>query len=501
MKPGFLLSLCASVLLLTLAGCTSYGPATIATAPKGAVLRTQQQVADDEITTMGNLESLIHGIKDAAGATDARHRATEILDRMKTLVTEEAMAEQNATPEKKQQFTIDNKQKMLKAQQSLTSAADGLKKIPGIPPDIIKSFVDDARSIRTASKVSTARTQQQVLDEIAAAFRDLENVIRGVNSPDVAKSTAPKVAETYDRLKNLYVEERAARRKSTPDENAQFDAQSGPQIEQAESSVTDALADLTNKVPVTPPEFVKALDDGKRDLQEAQEAAKNEPSAAAAASLPSYPPEGSGWAIWLLCLIIVGACVAFLFRDGLWSNAICLVNVILAGLLAMNFYEPLANWLTNFNADLHSYVVFFDFLAMWICFILSAVVFRVCTDSVSRVRVRFLKVVDVWGGVVMSLCIGWVMLGFTLTSLHAGPLDQYPFFGTFQPQNNMFLGMLAPDREWLGFTKYQSSGAFCRAVDQDCSFPTNFIEKQLDRRVHVEKYVTGNADHTMRIRH
>ena len=126
----------------------------------------------------------------------------------------------------------------------------------------------------------------------------------------------------------------------------------------------------------------------------------------------------------------------------------------------MNFYEPLATWLTNYSADLHTYVVFFDFLALWTCFIFFAVVFRACTDAVSRVRVRFLKIVDLWGGVVLSLCIGWVMVGFTLTSLHAGPLGQYPFLGSFQPQNSMFIGMLAPDREWLGFTKYQSSGAY-----------------------------------------
>jgi hypothetical protein len=63
----------------------------------------------------------------------------------------------------------------------------------------------------------------------------------------------------------------------------------------------------------------------------------------------------------------------------------------------------------------------------------------------------------------------------------------------------MFIGMLAPDREWLGFTRYQSLGGFCRSVDQDCSFQPGFIEKQLYRRVHVEKYITGNVEHTMRI--
>ena len=103
----------------------------------------------------------------------------------------------------------------------------------------------------------------------------------------------------------------------------------------------------------------------------------------------------------------------------------------------------------------------------------------------------------------MSLCIGWVMVGFTLASLHAAPLAQYPLLGSFQPQNSMFFGMLAPDREWLGFTKYQSSGPYCRSVSEEqlkqCVFPSDFIEKQLERRMHVEKYILGNNDHAIRV--
>jgi hypothetical protein len=195
----------------------------------------------------------------------------------------------------------------------------------------------------------------------------------------------------------------------------------------------------------------------------------------------------------------MAVCVGFLFRDGLWSNVIRLVNVVFAGLLAMNFYEPLAKFLTNYNELLHPYVSFFDFLALWICFVLFVVVFRAVTDAVSRVRMRFLKVVDLYGGIVLSLCIGWIMVGFTLTSLHAGPLGQYPLLGSFQPQSSMFFGMFAPDRQWLGFTKYQSSGPYCRSVSEDqlkqCIFPSDFIERQLERRMHIERYIQGNNDH------
>ena len=214
-------------------------------------------------------------------------------------------------------------------------------------------------------------------------------------------------------------------------------------------------------------------------------------------------PDSSSWAVWLLCLLILTVCVAFLFRDGVWSNAIRLVNIVFAGLLAMNFYEWLATWVTKVSESVHPWAPLMDFLALWACFVLFVVLFRTATEAVSKVRVRFLKVVDQSGGIVLSLCIGWVMVCFTLTSLHAAPLGQYPLLGSFQPQNKLFFGMLAPDREWLGFTRYQSSGPYCRSVSEDqlekCYFPLDFIEKQFERRQHIERYILGNKDHAILI--
>ena len=143
-------SLGLAVLLLALAGCSSYGPATIQTGAKAAVIRNQTQVADDEITTMGNLESVISGIKDAAGAKAALSKATEICDRMKTLVAEESLAEKNATADQKQEFQKQYKQRMIQAQRSLQKAVDGLRKIPGIPPRDVASFVNGASNMRHA---------------------------------------------------------------------------------------------------------------------------------------------------------------------------------------------------------------------------------------------------------------------------------------------------------------------------------------------------------------
>ena len=289
----------------------------------------------------------------------------------------------------------------------------------------------------TAAKPPPMRTREQIANDSVKTINDLELTIHNVKDAKTAKDAIPKVNEAFGRLMNLVQEGQAVARTLTPEKNKQLDEQ--PEPNRSMASLSAAVNDL-NKISGLPPELRQAFLEQQDKLQQAEDAAKAEHALPPLEVLPENPPNSSCWVVWFLCLFVLAACVGFLFRDGLWSNAIVLVNVVFAGLLAMNFYEPLANFMTYYNDDVHSYVAFFDFLALWVCFVLAASVFRAATDAVSKVRVRFLKIVDYWGGVVLSLCVGWVMVGFTLTSLHAAPLAQYPVFGTFQPQSNMFFG-------------------------------------------------------------
>lgn len=69
----------------------------------------------------------------------------------------------------------------------------------------------------------------------------------------------------------------------------------------------------------------------------------------------------------------------------------------------------------------------------------------------------------------------------------------------------MFLGMLAPDREWLGFTKYQLWHGYCRPYSEqdlrriafDDVGDQNFIDKNHKRRIEIEGYVRGNNGHAI----
>ena len=174
--------------------------------------------------------------------------------------------------------------------------------------------------------------------------------------------------------------------------------------------------------------------------------------------LPPAPFRLMTYILTLLMLLIIFACIATLYTEGLWSNIIRLVNVVTAALLATNFFEPAADWLDEWQP---SYTYVWDFLVLWGLFSLFMLIFNAATDFFSRVKVRFLGIVDRIGGALFALLIGWVMVCFTMMTLHTAPLARKFLFEGFNPNEQMILG-LAPDRQWLGFFQNLSYGSLCR---------------------------------------
>ncbi|NQU26144.1 MAG: CvpA family protein [Candidatus Nealsonbacteria bacterium] len=165
--------------------------------------------------------------------------------------------------------------------------------------------------------------------------------------------------------------------------------------------------------------------------------------------------------MWLtiLMLVIFAACVGTLWAEGMWGNAVRLVNVVTAALLATNYFEPVADWLQS-NATSYTYVC--DFLALWGLFVIFMVIFRILTDRLSKVKVRFLKIADTAGSVFFSIWVGWMMVCFTMFSLHVAPLDRICLGDSFKPENTVL--MFAPDRQWAAFVQKVSRGPFSRSA-------------------------------------
>jgi uncharacterized membrane protein required for colicin V production len=188
----------------------------------------------------------------------------------------------------------------------------------------------------------------------------------------------------------------------------------------------------------------------------------------------------------LLLLLILTACIGLLYREGMWDNAIRLVNVVVAAVVATACFQPVA---ARMAGIFPSYVYLVDYLAIWSLFCIWLVVLRAVTGVLSRVQVRFLKLADRIGGVVFSALVGWVMVCFTLTTLHTAPLGKNFFFEAFQPNEPMFLGFLAPDREWLGFVETLTGGVY-GGENVEPLDPDAFIKEQAERRARLEAHLT-----------
>jgi hypothetical protein len=193
-----------------------------------------------------------------------------------------------------------------------------------------------------------------------------------------------------------------------------------------------------------------------------------------------------------LFAVIILATVALLFKQGLWSNTLCLFNAITAGLIATNFFEPVSRFLS----DLVSYMDYnWDVIVLGALFGATYMVLKLAMSRVSRVQVRFHPLVDQIGGGIVALWLGWVGVCFVCFALHTSPLAKHFLSDNFQPEDSMFFG-LAPDRLWLGFVHKVSNGGGWGRNDADeqgnirSAFdPTGeFMLKYGSRRRYLEKH-------------
>ena len=162
-----------------------------------------------------------------------------------------------------------------------------------------------------------------------------------------------------------------------------------------------------------------------------------------------------------LLLVIFLACVGCLYSEGTWGNGVRLINVVTAALLATNFWEPTADWLEGI-APTYTYI--WDFVALWVLFALFLNILRTLTSFLSRVKVRFLMLVDRIASGLLAVVVGWVVVCFALMTLHTAPLGEKFLFGGFDRDKDMFLG-IAADRQWLGFVQQASRGSLCRLAE------------------------------------
>jgi uncharacterized membrane protein required for colicin V production len=150
--------------------------------------------------------------------------------------------------------------------------------------------------------------------------------------------------------------------------------------------------------------------------------------------------------------IVLFAGLAMMVREGVWSNTLALINIIISGLVAYGFYSPLVVYLDESVTDgQHTY--WLDFAIIWALFTVTMLILRSLTAAASKTRLRFKHPIDPVGGPIIGFAAAWILAAFTLATLHTAPMPKNGFGGKLVTGNEVDSAsfLTSPDAAWIRF--------------------------------------------------
>jgi hypothetical protein len=155
-----------------------------------------------------------------------------------------------------------------------------------------------------------------------------------------------------------------------------------------------------------------------------------------------------------MVLLILGMTYA-LMSEGLWGSALMFFNVLFAGIIAFNFYEPLAALIASNVGFLSGFA---DTLSLLGIFIVAVTALRLTTETLAPQMVRFPNLVYQIGRIVFSFAASVVLVAIVLLAFETAPVHKKVLFVVDYKYAPPFgLGL---DREWLGFFQYTTGAIF-----------------------------------------
>ena len=162
-----------------------------------------------------------------------------------------------------------------------------------------------------------------------------------------------------------------------------------------------------------------------------------------------------------LCVLALVAGVTYaLMSEGLWGSALMFFNVLFAALIAFNFYEPLAQLLVD---NVEAVANFADSICMMVLFVVSLLLLRLATESLSPSMVRFPTPLYHLGRVIFGVGGAVIAVAMLLLGYQASPV-QKKMLGVWDYKHKVFnqenFGRF--DRDFLAFFQYTTGYTFAR---------------------------------------
>ena len=159
---------------------------------------------------------------------------------------------------------------------------------------------------------------------------------------------------------------------------------------------------------------------------------------------------------------------------GFWSNLLTAINCLLAALIATSAYPVIGQRIIDIDPDSYAYTG--AFVGLWAFFIISFILLRGFTDSLSKIRLKFDTITEMVGRSIFSLATAAVLLCFANFTLQLAPLDQELFGESGDPSSPAASSMA--DQTWLSYVQYASTGPLAA----DAPIPNTFYEAASQRR-------------------
>jgi len=158
-----------------------------------------------------------------------------------------------------------------------------------------------------------------------------------------------------------------------------------------------------------------------------------------------------------LTILLMGIIAYAFWREGpLTAFAMC-ANVLIAGLLAFNFWEPIADAFDSSFGDTFLEGTE-DALAMMVIFLLVLMLLRWITNSIASTHMEYPPVLYRGGSMFFGLVTGYLLAGFLLCVMLTLPVQ--PSFLLFEPyepgKSSTWRKVLPPDVVWLAMMRRAS---------------------------------------------
>jgi hypothetical protein len=208
---------------------------------------------------------------------------------------------------------------------------------------------------------------------------------------------------------------------------------------------------------------------------------------------------------FLTILMVLALGYAYLV-EGIFTAFLMCCNVMASGLVAFNFWEPMADQLESMfrGTFLQGYE---DALSLVLIFTITLGLLRVITNNLANTRIEFDERAQGIGGAIFGLATGYLTAGFLACVLQTMPfqVNFMNFDARYDAQQGGLRRILPPDRVWLAVLHYAGARSFSTGeneptFDQSGTFELRYARyRRLTEDGKVQTY-GGELDQELRAR-